>query len=67
MYFHDENSELCSVSAYWTNVFPLDPFVCIADGRSPFRLVDLLELHRLLGMISVSDSAGLDGLPMDGV
>ena len=67
MYFHDENSDLCSVSACWTNVFPLDPFVCIADGRSPFRLVDLLELHRLLGMISVSDSAGSGGLPVEGV
>jgi hypothetical protein len=28
----------------WTDRAPVDPFVVVAAGRSPFRLCDLLEL-----------------------
>jgi hypothetical protein len=52
VYFHDEGGNLCSVPARWTSVFPVDPFVAVAGGRSPFRLEDLLELSRLLKAMS---------------
>jgi len=52
VYFHDDNGRLIAIPAAWTSVFPPDPFVRVAAGRSPFRLQDLLELARLLGMLT---------------
>ena len=49
VYFHDDNGRLVAIPAAWTSVFPPDPFVRVAAGRSPFRAHDLLELARLLG------------------
>ena len=34
--------------ARWTSAIMDDPFVVIAAGRSLFRLVDLLELTKLM-------------------
>ena len=48
VYFHDNQGQLVSVPAGWTDVFPPDPFVRLAAGRSAFRLVDLVELAKLL-------------------
>lgn len=52
VYFHDDNGRLIAIPAAWTSVFPSDPFVWVAAGRSPFRLQDLLELARLLGVLT---------------
>jgi hypothetical protein len=52
VYYHDETGKLRSVPAKWTNVFDEDPFVFISAGRSPFRVIDLLELARLVEGIS---------------
>jgi hypothetical protein len=52
VYYHDETGKLCSVPASWTSVPGEDPFVVMANGRSPFRLVDLLELARLVDEIA---------------
>ncbi|MCP4396959.1 MAG: hypothetical protein GY927_13605 [bacterium] len=49
VYYHDEAGKLCQVPAGWTDVAGQDPFVAVAAGRSPFRIVDLLELCRLIG------------------
>jgi len=48
VYYHDEQGQLTSVPAGWTDVIPPDPVVAISAGRSPFRLQDLLELARLV-------------------
>ena len=47
-YFHDDEGRLVSLPASWTSVFPPDPLIVLAAGRSPFRVTDLLELARLL-------------------
>ncbi len=38
----------------WTNLVKNDPFVHISAGRSAFRVLDLLELARLLDDESAS-------------
>ena len=48
VYFHDDAGELKSLPTRWTSVFPEDPFVMVAAGRSPFRIGDLRELADLL-------------------
>ena len=44
VYFHDDQGQLRAVSASWTSLAASDPFVAVSDGRSTFRVVDLLEL-----------------------
>jgi hypothetical protein len=51
VYFHDESGRLAAIPAAWTSVFPADPFVVCAAGRSHFRLGDLLELSELLASL----------------
>jgi hypothetical protein len=50
--YRDEIGRLRSVPADWTSLSGEDPFVAVATGRSPFRVVDLLELARLVEDIS---------------
>ncbi|MFH1314522.1 MAG: DUF5372 family protein [Candidatus Eisenbacteria bacterium] len=52
VYFHDDEGKLSSVPARWTSIFPVDPFVNVAAGRSPFRLADLMKLSGLLEAVS---------------
>jgi hypothetical protein len=52
VYYHDEAGKLRQVPAGWTDVGGEDPFVVVGAGRSPFRMVDLLELCRLIAGIS---------------
>jgi hypothetical protein len=56
VYYQDDNGRLCSVPVGWTSIFPPDPLVCIAKGRSPFRVADLLELSRLIQGILIQES-----------
>jgi hypothetical protein len=48
VYFHDKAGELASLPAEWTDLVPDDPFVVLADGRSPFHIDALLELSELI-------------------
>jgi hypothetical protein len=48
VYYRDEQGELVSIPARWTNVFPPDPVVELSGGRSWFRAADLLALAQLL-------------------
>ncbi len=48
VYFYDDQNCLCSMPAAWTSIGETDPFVLISAGRSPFRVVDLLEISRLI-------------------
>ncbi len=51
VYFHDDTGRLASLPAQWTSLFPVDPSVAVAAGRSPFRVQDLLELSDLIARI----------------
>jgi hypothetical protein len=48
VFFVGDDGQLRSVPAGWTDIDPPDPFVVIADGRSPFRAGDLVALAELL-------------------
>lgn len=48
MFYLDEGEDLRSIPARWTSVIVDDPFVVISAGRSLYRLVDLLELTKLM-------------------
>ena len=48
VHLHDENGQLFSLPAAWTDVAPVDPFVVVADGRCPFTTADLLALADLI-------------------
>jgi hypothetical protein len=57
VYFHDDAGRLVSLPAHWTSLFPLDPFVAIAAGRSPFRVQDLLDLSHLVARIQQGETS----------
>lgn len=48
VYFHDDEGRLRSMPVAWTSVNLADPVAVLGAGRSPFRVVDLLELVRLI-------------------
>jgi hypothetical protein len=52
VYYQDEAGALRSVPAAWTSLAPVDPFVSLSAGRSAFRVIDLLELARLLASLA---------------
>ncbi|HXL94554.1 MAG TPA: DUF5372 family protein [Streptosporangiaceae bacterium] len=51
VHLHDENGELFSLPAGWTDVVPGDLFAVIADGRCPFTVDGLLALADLIGRL----------------
>jgi hypothetical protein len=64
VYFHDEQGRLISLPARWTNVLPPEPLVVMAEGRSAFRVDDLLQLVALIHQL---DSQAAKGGTVDGV
>ena len=48
VYFHDDQERLRAISASWTSLGADDPFVAVSDGRSAFRVAELLELAALV-------------------
>jgi hypothetical protein len=54
VYFFDEDGELASLPAAWTDAVAEDAFVTVAAGRSPFRTADLLELAKLVARLRES-------------
>jgi hypothetical protein len=48
VFFFEDNGQLSSLPAGWTDVDPVDPFVAIAAGRSALRIDELLALVSLL-------------------
>ena len=44
IYYRDGRQNLASMPASWTDAEPRDPVVAVSDGRSAFRLEDLIEL-----------------------
>ncbi len=51
VHLHDENGELFSLPAGWTDVAPADLFAVIADGRCPFTVDGLLALADLIARL----------------
>jgi hypothetical protein len=51
VHLHDENGDLFSLPAGWTDVVAQDPFVVIAAGRCPFTVDGLLALADLTGWL----------------
>jgi hypothetical protein len=47
-----DDSAICSVPPQWTDVVSPDPEVVTGQGRSPFRVADLIELARLVAHLS---------------
>jgi hypothetical protein len=61
---HDENGQLFSMPAGWTDVAAADPFVVIAAGRAPFSTAGLLALADLADRLrGQRDSAGTGPTP----
>ena len=57
VHLHDENGELFSLPAAWTDAVAADPFVVIAGGRGPFSTAGLLALADLTGRLRRSRRA----------
>ena len=56
---HDEDGQLFSLPAGWTDAAAADPFVVIAAGRCPFTTDGLLALADLAGRLRAQrDGAG---------
>lgn len=45
---HEENGQLFSLPAGWTDVALVDPFVVVAEGRCPFTTDGLLAVADLI-------------------
>jgi hypothetical protein len=66
-YFRDPSGHLRLIPIAWTSLNPVDPAILFSDGRAPFRLLDLIELARLIDTLSDADqptapaSASTDG------
>jgi hypothetical protein len=62
VYYLDEEENLRSIPARWTDVVGADSFIMVAAGRSAFRLEDLLALRRLVDeFLPQSSLAGQQG------
>ena len=54
--YRDELDYLRHMPARWTDFADPDPFLAISDGRSAFRVVDLLALADLLSALEAAGS-----------
>ena len=50
-----EDESVCSVPPQWTDVVAPDPEIVMGEQRALFRMVDLLELARLVDRLSRCD------------
>ena len=57
---HDEDGQLFSLPAGWTDVVPADPFVVVAAGRCPFTAEGLLAVADLVDRSCQQRDAGRD-------
>jgi hypothetical protein len=54
VFFFEDDGQLRSIPAGFTDVDPPDPFVAVAAGRSSLRVEDLLALAGLLDGLCLS-------------
>jgi hypothetical protein len=50
-----DDATICSVLPQWTDEAAPDPEIVLGQYRALFRLVDLLELSRLVGQLGKQD------------
>jgi len=55
----DEHGVQHSLPVGWTDAAEPDVFVVMAEGRSPFRVDDLVELARLVEQLSEQPGSGV--------
>ena len=60
VHLHDENGQLFSLPAAWTDVAAADPFVVVAAGRCPFSTGGLLAAADLIGRLRVRPDSDRD-------
>ena len=58
VHLHDENGQLFSLPAAWTDAVAADPFVVVAAGRCPFTTDGLLALADLAGRLGAQRDGG---------
>ncbi|MCD4707737.1 MAG: Y4bD/Y4pK family protein [Candidatus Sabulitectum sp.] len=51
VYFYDENGNLQSIPIDWTDMSSPDPFLLLSNGKSLFRVSELLSLCWMLEKI----------------
>ena len=59
MFLLDEDGVQHSLPVGWTDAAEPDVFVVMAEGRSPFRVGDLVELARLVEELSGRPARGV--------
>jgi hypothetical protein len=52
VHLHDENGQVFSLPAGWTDVAAADPFVVVAAGRCPFTAAGLVALADLVDRLA---------------
>ena len=57
VYYFDSKKQLKSIPTAWTSLRPEDPRCILVAGRSDFRLIDLLELSKLIKRIKQKGDA----------
>ena len=57
VYVFDADGKLLSLPVEWTDVVAEDPFVVVAEGRSPFHTAGLLELAELVARMRAQRSS----------
>ncbi|HEY3033538.1 MAG TPA: DUF5372 family protein [Streptosporangiaceae bacterium] len=60
VYLHDENGELFSLPARWTDMVPADPFLVVSGGRCPFTVNGLLAVAELIDGLRAQRDADED-------
>jgi hypothetical protein len=55
VYFLDSSGQLQRLPGSWTDVVGEDPFVAVAQGRSPLRVKELLKLVDLVEQLRLGD------------
>ena len=50
-----DDESICSVPPQWTDVIAPDPEIVLGEQRALFRVMDLLELTRLVDRLSTRD------------
>ncbi len=58
VHLHDEDGQLFSLPAGWTDAAAADPFVVVAAGRCPFTTDRLLALADLVGRLCAPAGPG---------
>ena len=49
VYYRNGKGEMVTIPLSWTTLGADDPFVVVSQGRSDFRVTDLLQLTELVG------------------